>query len=437
MKRWVPKAAVPAYRPGAAVRVQTNDPYDVRPKGGNARPAPPPAPPPPHDEHDPFPDPSPPSTSPSPKRHKRHERPERPKRSVCSLPALPASLHELGNRKAWWKVHSHILSRPHDPLVVWGPTGCGKSRGAEELLQAMGFRLVTVDGADAENAHELCRWVSDARRSKCADGPMAVLLDDWEGFTDLSRQLVSQKLEQRSREEEHFSLNPLLITCTQARDPEMHRTLSPFAQVRLFAPSAKVMVDFFSKGVRFLRMDGVQEHVPVRAAWLQGEAMYSGDLRRVRLELIDRHLNGGAQREAAHSHFFSNSFEATRKLLLRVATAEEWADQAEERDVDLLAEHAPQHVEDEHSASLLLQYLSDAACMRPAHRVESTQHPLLVAGMAALSVSQAKVVGALPPRRVPRVVPLSSAAVDALRLQGGGGSECGRAAPSSCGKAHV
>lgn len=51
--------------------------------------------------------------------------------------------------------------------------------------------------------------------------------------------------------------------------------------------------------------------------------------------------------KSLHDSFF-NPFEATRRLILRQLPPETWAREAEERDVDLVREHAPRLVDGKH-----------------------------------------------------------------------------------------
>ena len=130
---------------------------------------------------------------------------------TAAQPTLPSSLHRLGNGDAWMRVAAHLRATPHLPLVVWGPTGCGKSKGIQVLLKHMGCTLVAFDGADGENARELLQWVTRTRQTTLGH-TKAVLLDDFESFTPTARTSFAVELRKRDP-----MLSGLLITCTHFR----------------------------------------------------------------------------------------------------------------------------------------------------------------------------------------------------------------------------
>ena len=130
--------------------------------------------------------------------------------------------------------------------MVAGPTGCGKSRGAQSLAAHRGYRLCELDGSDPDSIPELLAWIDRTRMQRAATGqkPALLLLDDFESFPPETRRAVATHLERPPPP--RVQLAPVMITCTQARDPSL-RDLARFATVRLYAPSARVMRAWFGQ----------------------------------------------------------------------------------------------------------------------------------------------------------------------------------------------
>jgi len=319
---------------------------------------------------------------------------------------VPKALLTLGNAKAWKEMHRLLTqSRSHaTPIVVHGPVGCGKSWGCRELLGACGFRVLELDGADAESIAQLLSWIQRTRETNHpTHGRTAVLLDDFEGFTTEARRAIAVALRKPLRN--GIGASPVVITCTQVRDPAIARDVDAFASIRLFPPSPKVVYDWFAPSPFIPEVN----HLFV-----------TGDLRRVRIALEWVEAGIRASRAVATSRTvrefgttpstlvtkpIDSVFDATRRLLLKSCTVDEWTSHAEEtRGSDLLREHIPSYVnEDIDSLAEILEGLSDTQAMTP-DRFELRRDIVglsnFATGLACRRVSSARNVGALrpPPR---------------------------------------
>lgn len=335
-------------------------------------------------------DPSPPAD--------RHQAPRAPARPQPKT--LPQDLRRLGNEKTWGDVLRHVTgSDRHKPIVVWGPTGCGKSMGVRSVLHAAGFKVLEVDGADAENKHQLVGWIRRVRKVKTMQGPTAVFLDDFESFTPDARRAAVEALADGW---DDATLTPFVVTCTQLRDPSMRdlsrplRTARPahLRHMRLSAPSEHVIAEWFARTFRPAEVQAVRP------------LCLSGDLRRVRIALEWRRASQatlpGAR--APPTRPITSNFDATRRLLLRRCSAEEWVRHAEDRDVDLLREHMPAHVGDDRD--VLVQAMDAFSYADVCHpnqfelRELHASLPRLVAAGAARLTSRARDVGALAPPQI-------------------------------------
>ena len=103
----------------------------------------------------------------------------------ASVPATGAKADPLASfrlREAPWyqaqaremeffgQAHAHRL-----PLLLKGPTGCGKTRFVEHMAWRLGLPLITVACHDDLSASDLVgRWLLDERGTVWSDGPLAL-----------------------------------------------------------------------------------------------------------------------------------------------------------------------------------------------------------------------------------------------------------------------
>lgn len=329
------------------------------------------------------PDPSPPELAdlepepPSPAPPSPASPPPAPPRK----PQLTRDLKSLGNAKAWTHALAHILEQAHKPLVVHGPTGCGKTCGVRSLYAAAGYKVLELDGVEAEDTAQLVGWVTRVRKMRVMQGDTAVLLDDFESFTPDARRALAKALAR-----DDATLSPVIVTCCNPRDPAL-KALEPFAKVRLYAPRTYEIVDWFtSKG-----FTNVSQCVAS-----------SGDLRRVRHALEWRRAVGGTT--DAVDKVPTNMFAATERLLMRKCPPDEWAHYAEDRDVRLVQEYL--RPPDTEACAAASEYFAWADVCR-ATRYE-THDPVVARTLVAHAAhlyTRAKDVDTLRPRRVEPPVP--------------------------------
>ena len=79
------------------------------------------------------------------------------------------------------------------------------------VLRAAGYRILELDGADAESTDQLVSWIKRVRKLKVLQGATAVFLDDFEGFTKDARKPCGDG---DRRPDVHA-----LVTCAQAATP--------------------------------------------------------------------------------------------------------------------------------------------------------------------------------------------------------------------------
>lgn len=383
-------------------------------------PPPPPAPPPPAPPPPAPPPPAPPPATPVASAESTHT-------VRTSLASLPKGLQRLGNAERWRAVLSHVggSQTSHTPLVVWGPTGCGKTCGVRQLFRAMNYVVYELDGSDGESTAELLAWIKRSREVSTLQGPTAVFLDDFESFTDDARRRVARLLQAASsaspqdtaggeterkgrKKKKPAPLSPIVITCTQFREPRL-KDLRGFADVRLFAPYESTCTAWFDANGFLLPSSSCEGEGTVcrpERGWHAREkaALVSRDLRRVNNALVWRHLTGTSVDMESNSTF-SDSFQATRQLLLRRTEACRWIQTTEPRDADLLREHIPHYTQGD--VDVLADVLADLAVVDSLvpfrYECYSVQIPfnMQIVARSILLHSRARDVGALRPPSFP------------------------------------
>ena len=109
-----------------------------------------------------------------------------------------------------------------------------------ELLSAMKYQIVELDGSDGENTTELVSSVKRIRDVRVPQGHTAVLLDDYESLTEEASKRMATMLANAT--DSHLA--PMIITCTQFKEPRL-RVWKPFHDVRLYSPNEHVCRDWF------------------------------------------------------------------------------------------------------------------------------------------------------------------------------------------------
>ena len=126
--------------------------------------------------------------------------------------ALPRDLQLLGNRKAWEHIHE-LFSLPNvqrKPIVLSGPTGCGKTEGIRSYLKHHGYLCMEVDVTEVCNPKELESTLGKIV-IKSRGGKLAMLVDDVENI--LAFPAFSDVLLKRLKERRTTAHGPLILTC--------------------------------------------------------------------------------------------------------------------------------------------------------------------------------------------------------------------------------
>lgn len=257
-------------------------------------------------------------------------------RRHVSPSTFPATLKIL-NPNAWVALLSHIDKTPHVPVFVHGPTGCGKTRGVQQLIMHLGMRPVCLDAVEADDTKQLVTWIRRTREARTLKRQSVIILDDMEGFTPNARaELAKLATDQRP------GLNPMVMICNSLRDPMWKSFAKNITDVRLFAPNEYTLLRWFSTCYPWTSHHDKVERVGVSEAVLRSHCsslLQHGDIRRIvtALETCNRL---GNNLSIGHDTHVLNSFDASRRLVRGSMTPELWTTLTEPRDATLLQYHA-------------------------------------------------------------------------------------------------
>jgi hypothetical protein len=325
---------------------------------------------------------------------------------------LPRSLTLLGNEKQWTSVHLHFESSQYVPLVLYGPVGCGKSMGASVYFQWHGRKVVGIDGADASGNEELSKWLHRFRTTM-TNPPTAILIDDFEGFTEDGRKIIQKTLHEQMKKHPKGPFNPIIITCVQPREPSISKHLSDFKQVRLFPPGQNVCSTWFEHHHVWERVEERDSKlVMVRRCGFprnllihERDTLSEGDLRRCALSLEWSYVMHQRLQGRNGTQNIPNVFDATRMLIHKQLSPFDWASSQAGSDwaVKLLHTNLPRAVHDCDALAEGLETFSFAHTCIPERfeLLEQQMHLVLsIDAMATRITSQSRDVGALvPPHR--------------------------------------
>ena len=170
-----------------------------------------------------------------------------PIESTIPAHTLPDCLYILGNRKAWELFSKSI--QECKAIVLYGPTGCGKTEGIHSYLKQNGIGCTEIDISDFESAIELDIILRDTR-CKSQAGERALLVDCVEGiaaFPTFIDVLLKRLNKQRSG-----GHRPLILTCDDLYSYENRRLKAlvdgnKVVGIRMFPPFKSACIKYFSQ----------------------------------------------------------------------------------------------------------------------------------------------------------------------------------------------
>lgn len=312
---------------------------------------------------------------------------------------FPKSLQIL-NPNAWKQLWEHLSTKGQIPAFVHGPTGVGKTRGVAELVTHMGLRTVCLDAVEADDTQQLVTWVRRTREAHTFKRKSVVIIDDMEGFTPNAR-IELAKLSK----DERVGLNPIIFIANARRDPMWKSFSTSIVDIRLFTPRQGPLRQWFKECYKWTCLR-TNTDLPVTDHVLDtfcSSLIPIGDIRRIAMALetqnqLDVNLSLG------HDRHITNTFDASRKLILGEMPPCEWATITEPRDATLLQFHATRLALDIDRLADCLDTFSHCDTMMPDRfEVSNTQSPmtqLTQASAIQIQLERSIHIGALflPPR---------------------------------------
>lgn len=144
--------------------------------------------------------------------------------------SLPQTLCQYGNQSAWKRVCLHLVSS-NTPLVVFGPTGCGKTKGLDECCKhRLGMRPYEINGACDMSISDMALLLKVVSGSKTLLGPRLVVFDDIEMLESERMAAIVLFLKERTK-----SSHPVVILCNDPYAQSL-RPFRAYEKIRLYTP---------------------------------------------------------------------------------------------------------------------------------------------------------------------------------------------------------
>ena len=171
--------------------------------------------------------------------------------------ALPRDLQLLGNRKAWEHIHE-LFSLPNvqrKPIVLSGPTGCGKTEGIRSYLKHHGYLCMEVDVTEVCNPKELDSTLGKIV-IKSMGGKLAMLVDDVESILAMGEAGYDKVLLERLKEPRTAAHSPLILTCNNIYHKSVKKIRDlvdkkAAVHVRMYAPEDYPCKQLFTEVLKY------------------------------------------------------------------------------------------------------------------------------------------------------------------------------------------
>lgn len=139
-----------------------------------------------------------------------------------------------------WTSFSQLIKQ-HTSVMVWGPTGCGKSEGVKLTLESMKLNIYELNPSVIDNSEDLKNWLTNVAKSKTLLGKRVIVIDDIEGLDDVFVKLILQFSQTLT-----LCDSRLVIICTDKYCMKL-KQLRHIPSVKLFRPNEYSMVQFGEK----------------------------------------------------------------------------------------------------------------------------------------------------------------------------------------------
>lgn len=223
-----------------------------------------------------------------------------------------------------WEEFSTYFRGSMGPIVICGPTGCGKTEGIRSYLKRNGFMCAEVDVSDFNCPKELDTLLGSTI-SRSIRGSWALVVDDVEGI--LAYPQYASVLMKRLENQQRVCHTRIILTCNDLFSADMRPIKALIDKkiarsVCMYAPSRSVCLRYFvsypKDWVLHATNDGENDLRQTKLfleSCLEREALRKeqGRTFEINSEPLDSHVDRSI-----------NLFSSFNQLVNRISTVDEW-----------------------------------------------------------------------------------------------------------------
>ena len=139
------------------------------------------------------------------------------------------TLEMTGNGNIFKSILEHLSKNSSKPLVLSGPTGCGKTFGIDLCAKIANRVVQEINPANIDSTQKLEQIIYLARKTKSLCGPKLIVIDDLEGFDPCYLKIMYNILQTNKKSDA-----PIILICTNRMSMEL-KSFRPFTSFKLNA----------------------------------------------------------------------------------------------------------------------------------------------------------------------------------------------------------
>lgn len=210
-----------------------------------------------------------------------------------------------GNGRVWQMLLDTLVQKVTEPILIWGPTGCGKTCGVNECATICGLRVYEIEPSILDSTRDLETWLHNISGTKTLLGPRMILVDVIEGI-DSSYIHIFQKFLKKN---EKLAVPMVFIADNAYHLPLRYLFASIPTKLRCYKPNADRCAHFAR-----LVMDSAKLMSSDRILEYANEC--DGDLRTLKRKIVGSFVH--------HKDESLSLFESTRQLLCNQLGVDKW-----------------------------------------------------------------------------------------------------------------
>jgi len=282
--------------------------------------------------------------------------------SNCNL-TLSKFLQHAGNANAWKSVIEHFKLSPV-AIVIYGPHGCGKTRGVYDLFQSAKIEVSEINASHTQGVATFRRECASTRNSKSLSGNRVLLIDDIESFDSSYIKAVVEMVKARA-------LRGAILTCANIYDAKVRSIrMCNIPLVRMYAPRANQML---------AAIETINTSRPPKYVVSEMAKTCNGNLHQLTMRIRHRVLS--------NPDSTVDVFHTTRKLLNSTTDVDTWCRAGDDELLkSLLFASAPLNVDIERYADFVEVGSATSACAHSTYALGYAARVLLYKENAVLKM---------------------------------------------------